>query len=111
MKGYNHRPARLCVTHRQAGLTLVELMIALAIGAFLMIGAVSVFVNSRDAQRTSDTLARMTEAQRARDRELVDEMRQLYRDTAERQDANLRVTLEPAKEAAKRTDGNQTIIK
>jgi type IV pilus assembly protein PilW len=61
MKAIKHRPGRSCAGHRQAGLTLVEMMIALAIGAFLMIGAVSVFVNSRDAQRTSDTLARMQE--------------------------------------------------
>ena len=33
----------------QAGLTLVELMVALAIGSFLIIGAVQIYTQSRQA--------------------------------------------------------------
>lgn len=61
MNGLKKNAHRIARARHQAGLTLVEMMIALAIGSFLMIGAVSVFVNGRDAQRTSDTLARMQE--------------------------------------------------
>jgi type IV pilus assembly protein PilW len=44
-----------------SGLTLIELMVALAIGAFLMIGAVTVFMQSRTTFRLNDTLSRLQE--------------------------------------------------
>jgi type IV pilus assembly protein PilW len=45
----------------QHGMTLIELMVALAIGAFLMLGAVTVFVQSRTAFRVTETLSRLQE--------------------------------------------------
>jgi type IV pilus assembly protein PilW len=50
-------------THRnkQAGLTLVELMVALAIGSFLMIGAVQIYSQSRQAFVVNESIARVQE--------------------------------------------------
>jgi type IV pilus assembly protein PilW len=48
-------------TKRQAGMTLIELMVALAIGAFLMIGAITVFMQSRSTFRLTESVARMQE--------------------------------------------------
>jgi type IV pilus assembly protein PilW len=48
----------------QGGLTLVELMVALAIGAFLIAGAVSVFAKTRDLYRTNEDAARLQETAR-----------------------------------------------
>jgi len=44
-------------------------------------------------------------------KELLAEMKSLYKDNADRHDKNLETTLRPATEAAKRQDGNQTIVK
>ena len=43
-----------------SGMTLIELMVALAIGAFLMIGAITVFMQGRTTFRT-ESLARLQE--------------------------------------------------
>jgi type IV pilus assembly protein PilW len=45
----------------QAGLTLVELMVALAIGSFLMIGAVQIYSQSRQAFVINESIARVQE--------------------------------------------------
>ena len=45
----------------QSGVTLIELMVALAIGAFLMIGAMTVFMQSRTTFRITESLARLQE--------------------------------------------------
>jgi type IV pilus assembly protein PilW len=42
-------------------MTLIELMVALAIGAFLMLGAVTVFMQSRTTFRVTETLSRLQE--------------------------------------------------
>jgi type IV pilus assembly protein PilW len=42
-------------------MTLIELMAALAIGAFLMIGAITVFVQSRTTFRITESISRMQE--------------------------------------------------
>jgi type IV pilus assembly protein PilW len=42
-------------------MTLIELMVALAIGAFLMIGAVTVFMQGRTTFRVTETVARLQE--------------------------------------------------
>ena len=42
-----------------AGLTLVELMIAMALGLFLLLGVVSVFLAQRQAYRTNENLAQL----------------------------------------------------
>ncbi|MDH4107884.1 MAG: PilW family protein [Gammaproteobacteria bacterium] len=46
---------------RMAGVTLVELMVALAIGSFLIIGAVQVYNQSRQAYVINDSIARVQE--------------------------------------------------
>lgn len=49
---------------RQAGLSLVELMVAMAIGTFLLAGAITVFGKTRDLYRTNDAAARLQETAR-----------------------------------------------
>jgi type IV pilus assembly protein PilW len=49
---------------RQRGLSLVELMVALSIGLFLLAGAVTVFGKTRDLYRTNDAAARLQETAR-----------------------------------------------
>ncbi len=46
---------------RQAGLTMVELMVALAIGSFLVIGAVQIYNQSRQAYVINESIARVQE--------------------------------------------------
>ncbi len=46
---------------QQHGVTLIELMVALAIGAFLMLGAMTVFMQSRTTFRVTESLSRMQE--------------------------------------------------
>ncbi len=46
---------------QQAGVTLVELMVALSIGSFLMIGAVQVYNQSREAFVINESIARVQE--------------------------------------------------
>lgn len=47
--------------YRQAGLSLTELMIALAIGSFLMIGAITIYEQSREAFVVNESIARVQE--------------------------------------------------
>lgn len=53
------RPARL-----QWGVSLIELMVALVIGLFLILGAVTVFNQSRNTYRASESVARLQEVGR-----------------------------------------------
>lgn len=48
----------------QQGLSLVELMVAMAIGVFLLAGAITVFGKTRDLYRTNDAAARLQETAR-----------------------------------------------
>jgi len=48
----------------QQGVSLVELMVALAIGTFLLAGAITVFGKTRDLYRTNDAAARLQETAR-----------------------------------------------
>ncbi|MEO8464313.1 MAG: PilW family protein [Gammaproteobacteria bacterium] len=48
----------------QSGMTLIELMVALAIGAFLMIGAMTVFMQSRTTFRITESVSRLQETAR-----------------------------------------------
>src|SRR5262245_44792687 len=50
--------------HRALGDTLIELMVALAIGAFLMEGAVTVFLKAKQTFRLTDSVARIQETGR-----------------------------------------------
>lgn len=49
------------VPHRERGMTLIELMVALGIGSFLMVGAMTVFMNSRTTFRVNESIARLQE--------------------------------------------------
>lgn len=49
------------MNRRQQGMTLIELMVALAIGAFLMIGAITVFMQSRTTFRVTESVSRLQE--------------------------------------------------
>jgi len=46
---------------RIAGVTLIELMVAMAIGSFLMIGAMTVFMQSRTTFRVNESVSRLQE--------------------------------------------------
>jgi type IV pilus assembly protein PilW len=48
-------------SNKQAGLTLVELMVALAIGSFLIIGAIQIYSQSRQAFVVNESIARVQE--------------------------------------------------
>lgn len=52
-----------CRTH-VSGLSLIELLVALAIGAFLIFGATQVYVDSRNAYGVNETVARLQETAR-----------------------------------------------
>lgn len=54
----NYRTAQ---THRQHGVTLVELMVALVIGLILTAGATQIFLGSKETYRTSEALSRVQE--------------------------------------------------
>ncbi len=47
--------------HKQAGLTMVELLVALAIGSFLIIGSVQIYNQSRQAFVVNESIARVQE--------------------------------------------------
>lgn len=48
----------------EAGLSLIELMVALTIGLFLMAGAITVFGKTRDLYRTNESAARLQDTAR-----------------------------------------------
>lgn len=53
------------ITHARArGLSLVELLVAITIGAILLAGAVMLFINNRDTYRTTNDLSRLQETAR-----------------------------------------------
>jgi type IV pilus assembly protein PilW len=52
------------VRNRMRGLSLVELMVAITIGAILLGGAVTLFVNNRDTYKTTNELSRLQETAR-----------------------------------------------
>lgn len=51
-------------SHAARGLSLIELMVSLTIGALLLAGAVTVYMQSRNTYRTNDTASRMQEVGR-----------------------------------------------
>jgi len=56
------RPHSICRSHaRERGFSLVELMVALAIGGILLGGAVTLFINNRSNYQISTDLARLQE--------------------------------------------------
>jgi type IV pilus assembly protein PilW len=58
------KPHDVTQRHLQRGLSLVELMVALAIGTFLLAGTISVFGKTRDLYRTNEAAARLQETAR-----------------------------------------------
>jgi type IV pilus assembly protein PilW len=55
------RPSAALHRRAESGMTLIELMVALAIGMFLMIGAMTVFVQSRTTFKVTESLSRLQE--------------------------------------------------
>ncbi len=53
--------ARRPLLRRARGVTLIELMVALTIGSFLMIGAITVLTQSRTAYRVMESVSRLQE--------------------------------------------------
>jgi len=53
--------SKLTARSAAAGLTLIELMVALAIGMFLMIGAITVFMQGRTTFRITENVSRLQE--------------------------------------------------
>jgi type IV pilus assembly protein PilW len=56
--------ARANIRHLQRGVSLIELMVSMSIGLFLLAGAVSVLGKGRDLYRTNDAAARLQETAR-----------------------------------------------
>ena len=56
-----HSALNIHLRRRQRGVTMVELMVALAIGSFLMIGTIQVYNQSRQAYIINDSMARVQE--------------------------------------------------
>jgi len=52
---------KMTTPSKQAGMTMVEIMVALAIGSFLMIGAVTIYNQSRQAFVVNESIARVQE--------------------------------------------------
>jgi len=55
------KPTVSKLLRRQTGLTMVELMVALAIGSFLMVGALQIYGQSREAFVVNESIARVQE--------------------------------------------------
>lgn len=51
-------------THKQRGISLVEVMVALALGLIVSVGALSLMLGNRQSYRTTESLARVQEATR-----------------------------------------------
>lgn len=51
-------------THKQHGISLVEVMVALALGLIVSVGALSLMLGNRQSYRTTESLARVQEATR-----------------------------------------------
>ena len=57
-----HMPQRMNASYRHVtGVTLVELMVSLAIGSFLMIATIQIYSQSRQAYMINDSIARVQE--------------------------------------------------
>lgn len=57
----NHSSGALSSRKSTAGVTLIELMVAVAISGFLMIGAITVFMQARTSFRINESVARLQE--------------------------------------------------
>ena len=59
------RPSQSTDPSGQAGLTLVELMVALVLGLVLILGVLNIFVSNRETFRVTENLTRIQENARA----------------------------------------------
>jgi type IV pilus assembly protein PilW len=59
-----NRPRHAHIDQRPSGVSLIELMVALVIGSLLIMGAVTVYMQSRNTYRTNETAARLQEVAR-----------------------------------------------
>ncbi|HKE44700.1 MAG TPA: PilW family protein [Steroidobacteraceae bacterium] len=59
---HSHTPRRLAA--RQLGLSMIELLVALAIGSILIAGAVFVYMQSRNSYAVNDSVSRLQETAR-----------------------------------------------
>ena len=57
----NRTVEQTCKSHRQSGLTLVEIMVALVVGAVLLTGVVQIYAATKATYRLQDSLARLQE--------------------------------------------------
>lgn len=57
----NTRIANRAARSRQRGLTMVEIMVAVAVGLLLTAGAIQIFITSKQAYRTTEALSRVQE--------------------------------------------------
>lgn len=64
MKQHNYSNRSQMVQRRQAGLSLVELMVAMVVGLLLIIGATQVYVNGHTAYNANESVSRMQETAR-----------------------------------------------
>ncbi|GMQ96710.1 MAG: PilW family protein [Gammaproteobacteria bacterium] len=55
------KPATSCNGARQRGLTLIEVMIALTIGLFLMVGTITMFISNKRTYTEQDQMSRLQE--------------------------------------------------
>ncbi len=64
MKPFSEKSLFAPIRPREAGVSLIELLVSLAIGAVLMFGAMRAYVDSRSAYAINETIARMQERAR-----------------------------------------------
>ncbi len=50
-----------CLKNSQQGMTLIEILVAMTLGAFLLTGVMQIFLNSKQTYRMQDNLSRMQE--------------------------------------------------
>ena len=51
--------------NRQKGMSLIELMVAMGLGLFLILGVVNVFIANKDSTQVETSLARLQEMNRS----------------------------------------------
>ena len=64
MRQHNSSNRSQMIQRRQAGLSLVELMVAMVIGLLLIIGATQVYINGHTAYNANESVSRMQETAR-----------------------------------------------
>jgi type IV pilus assembly protein PilW len=64
-RGINVCPGPGSISHRQTGLSLVELLVSMVLGLFLIGGILNLFISNRESFRVNENLSRMQENGRA----------------------------------------------